>query len=350
MLGLVPPFTLNEARDKFRTLARIYHPDAGKSADAEHFKALGEALRTVEANEDLFATGGLFLKRGAGRSGSAETSHTARIQKESSEIQRKLVQAENELKEMAIEREYLELNLNKALKRRINPKLLAFSYIVLLGGVAALAALLSLRSQPRTSNLEGREWEIETADFLSLRDQQTTASYRLRLAGLKVRIPAVTLTSDHGKSYMRETTRPVTLITTPQSKVQVDLPLADVALDEVILVDPYHPQPARKAVYAILRDGKLTVPHQLLEFSGTGEGTTLTLASTPLKSLRLSRGFVQVKMQNAQTPPDWPQNYLPIPADPLESQQPPKPLPIAGGFKPYYFKPEPPPALAVPIL
>ena len=348
VLGLVPPFTLNQARDQFRALARIYHPDAGKSADAEHFKVLGEALRTVEANEDLFASGALILKSGAGR-GSGESSTAARMQKESNEINRKLVQAENDLKEMSIEREFLELNLSKALKRRINPKLLAMGYLILLVGVAALAVLLSLRSQPRVSTLEGREWVIETTDFLSVKDQDSTSTYRIRLDGVKVRIPAVTLISDQGKTNMQATTEAVTLVTTADSRLQVDLPAADVAIDEVILVDPYHPDSASRTVYAILNEGRVTVPSQLLQFSGTGEGTTLTLTSKPLVSLRLSNGFVHVKTPSVRTPSDWPQKHVP-PTYPLEVKQPPRPLPIAGGFKPYYFAPPLPPPLAVPSL
>lgn len=60
-LGLAPPFTLAQAKSRYRELAKLYHPDVGMMKDAERFGKISRAYELVENNEKLFGAARLAL-------------------------------------------------------------------------------------------------------------------------------------------------------------------------------------------------------------------------------------------------------------------------------------------------
>lgn len=71
VFNLVPPFTLEEAKRRYRDLAKIYHPDARPLGDQTIFANMSKSFDIIEKNFDLLRVGKFGFLRNSNSAGTA---------------------------------------------------------------------------------------------------------------------------------------------------------------------------------------------------------------------------------------------------------------------------------------
>ena len=332
LLGMTPPFTVEAARDQYRRLARIYHPDAGRTADAERFKALGEAVRTVEAHAAAFASGGLAWNAG-GASGGARASQAAQLLEKLSAAEMTIVQKDSELHRLRLERDFAARQTAEKKRRGPSAGVIFTGYVLLLGVVAIMGVLLAAKSQPREATLEAF---TVTLDPVTVEGVDATGDkYSLALAGAQIEIGPVEIRSE-GNTASRILKDTTGSLTANGLQVGIAVPARTLRIPDTILVDAFRiPMPDIRRVYAVLRDATALVAEYRINLKSVSTASSVQpLAENgPPEFATVLSGYAQTQNHDGPRPPWWPTATInPPPDDPINKADPtqePK-LPMIG--------------------
>lgn len=309
LLGMTPPFTVEAARDQYRRLARIYHPDAGRTADAERFKALGEAVRTVEAHAAAFASGGLAWNAG-GASGGARASQAAQLLEKLSAAEMTIVQKDSELHRLRLERDFAARQTAEKKRRGPSAGVIFTGYVLLLGVVAIMGVLLAAKSQPREATLEAFEVMLDPVTVeVSLLGAKGSATVRGNLQREVVRVSATRITSDAGSARVSESTGTAAFVQAPHGEI-TSLTLQGKILPQWVRVEPAalldwgNPNP-QAWVYAVLKNvwvevGERPFSVDVVKASANAPRIEAALAPPPVSSV--ISGEIQVRTSPPKSP------------------------------------------------
>jgi hypothetical protein len=289
-LGLVPPFTLDASRDRYRSLARIFHPDAGKFADIDRFKALGEAMRVVEQHAAFLSAVSLSWGRGGG----ARVADQARkLIDDLAAAEQKAARLDHDLTKERANNDFL------AKQVAARPKTPAWMWGTLFGLafllVAGGAILLFSRSETVAELGEIPDLQIEDQE-LNWSDATTTFSAVLSGGRIKISPKDTKVRFSEGKAQLLTTGTVVfdaELRSRPQieharTEIQTSFPIT---INPAALLDPFQTRPDGKpeTAWAILRDAQTTVGVKVSTECGDLQVTI------PATAVALSAGAIQTK-------------------------------------------------------
>lgn len=160
-LGLAPPLTIEQAKTRYRELAKLYHPDAGLLKDAARFGEISLAYSIVENNVKSLAQASLTLARDIDE----EHSRAAELLKDLHEARKQTIAAEKKQKQMAEEarvlRHHYGANRKKSRGMLVGAVLIALAAVFLgfLAGMmwSAVPPILNLKPFPADYSFEVKE-------------------------------------------------------------------------------------------------------------------------------------------------------------------------------------------------
>lgn len=298
-LGLVPPFTMDEARDRFRALAKIYHPDAGKNADSAAFGQISEAFATIEAHADLCGQTGLSF----GRPGSAATTMAADLVKQLSEAEGRLVEKDAEIGRLRLQTELLVRHRSQQRQSLTAGWIIPVYLIVLFGAIVATVALVG-RSETVVP-LVFTQLPVEAGH---IEVNQTFGEFDLSLGSAVAALPtSTTIRIRDGKA---EIFPPATVsfacVSTPTLRGRLFIPVIVADIIKTRLDDPFHLLSESRTYWGWLREAKVRISDLRIEFDSLTTGPQTSEGSASIG------GWIQVKMEDKPSPikrrlSDWTQ-------------------------------------------
>lgn len=324
LLGMTPPFTVEAARDQYRRLARIYHPDAGRTADAERFKALGEAVRTVEAHAAAFASGGLAWNAG-GASGGARASQAAQLLEKLSAAEMTIVQKDSELHRLRLERDFAARQTAERKRRGPSAGVIFTGYVLLLGVVAIMGVLLAAKSQPREATLEAFKVTLDPVTVEGV--DAAGDKYSVRLEGGMATVNPTAISSAGNAAFVKNRDSSGTL-NAEQMRIHIGLPATTFGVDDTILPDVYRNAfQADMRTYAVLRALSVRAPSRSLQLRGDSEQTNTVVfdQTTQPRAAEVVSGYAQTLNHPGPRPTWWPRTVIESPPDPISKEDPNKP-------------------------
>jgi curved DNA-binding protein CbpA len=130
---MAPPFTIEDSRRRFRELAKLYHPDAGKMPNGDMFARLGAAFQVLEENAEILSRKNLGIQ--------SPTAASEKLIEELRQARLKSIKSEDEVNALKAETNALRLALKG--KDAANP----LKYVIigiLIFGAAVLGFLLGI--------------------------------------------------------------------------------------------------------------------------------------------------------------------------------------------------------------
>jgi len=155
VLGLAPPFTAEQAKSRYRELAKLYHPDVGLIKDSSRFAEISRAYDLVEANIHKIGS----LKLGAATAGDTNRAKLNDLLQELHVAKTQTIHAEAQARQMADEAEALRRFYSATRTGSRKGFWLAALVAVATAGLGFMAGLLWSYQSPIMSLKPGTRFE-----------------------------------------------------------------------------------------------------------------------------------------------------------------------------------------------
>lgn len=132
VFNLVPPFTLDEAKRRYRELAKVYHPDSKPLGNQTVFAEMSKSFDVIERNYDLLQTGKFGFLRGNSSLGKSALEELRELRIQIAEKDRRIHAFNEETKVLrsAVKGKDIAGSLNKILWTAITAGLVIIAFIV----------------------------------------------------------------------------------------------------------------------------------------------------------------------------------------------------------------------------
>lgn len=147
VLGLAPPFSAEEAKTRYRELAKIYHPDVGVARNQNRFAEISRAYELIEGNSSRLSSTKLSLAGDA----AAESRQLADVLRQLHEARSQNVKTEQRLAQLTEESHLLRSYVKGARaesKKRVAAVVLLIIVGLALGFLAGMMWSVSPTSVP----------------------------------------------------------------------------------------------------------------------------------------------------------------------------------------------------------